>query len=60
MLTTKRGFNPFVDPVGERSNLTEHGLTTIDRCLAPAANYSNAIAQWILKDTMKITASHTV
>ena len=30
MLTTKRGFNPFVDTVGERSNLTEHGLTTND------------------------------
>ena len=29
MLTTKRGFNPFVDTVRERSNLTEHGLTTI-------------------------------
>ena len=24
------------------------------------ANYSNEMAQWILKDTMKITASHTV
>ena len=25
----QKGVNPFVDTVGERSNLTEHGLTTI-------------------------------
>ena len=29
-------------------------------CLGPAANYTNEMAQWILKDTIKITASHTV
>ena len=32
----------------------------LGRCLGPAANYSNEMAQWILKDTMIITASHTV
>ena len=32
----------------------------LGRCLGPAANYSNEMSQWILKDTMKITASHTV
>ena len=26
----QKGVNPFVDTVGERSNLTEHGLTTIN------------------------------
>ena len=31
----------------------------LGRCLGPAINYSNEMAQWILKDTMKITASHT-
>ena len=30
------------------------------RCLGPAANYSNEMSQYILKDTMYITASHTV
>ena len=32
----------------------------IGRCLGPAANYTNEMAQWILKDTMKITDFHTV
>ena len=32
----------------------------LGRCLGPASNYSDEMAQWILKDTMKITASHTV
>ena len=32
----------------------------LGRCLGPADNYSNEMSQWILKDTMKITASHTV
>ena len=29
-------------------------------CLGPTSNYSNEMPQFILKDTMKITASHTV
>ena len=29
-------------------------------CLGPAANYSNEMSQYILKDTMYITTSHTV
>ena len=32
----------------------------LGRCLGPAANYSNEMSQHILKDTMYITASHTV
>ena len=32
----------------------------LGRCLGPAANYSNEMSQYILKDTMYITASHTV
>ena len=32
----------------------------LGRCLGPATNYSNEMAQYILKDTMRITASHTV
>ena len=32
----------------------------LGRCLGPATNYSNEMAQWILKDTMRITASHTI
>ena len=31
----------------------------LGRCLGPSANYLNEMAQWILKDTMVITASHT-
>ena len=31
----------------------------LGRCLGPSANFSNEMAQWILKDTMKITASHS-
>ena len=31
----------------------------LGRSLGPAANYSNEMSHWILKDTMKITASHT-
>ena len=29
-------------------------------CLGPVANFSNKMAQWILKDTTKITSSHAV
>ena len=32
----------------------------LGRCLGLASYDSNEIAQWILKDTMKITASHTI
>lgn len=32
----------------------------LGRCLGPAISYSNEMSQWILKDTMEITASHTV
>ena len=31
----------------------------LGRCLGPAANYSNEMSQFILKDTMKITASRS-
>ena len=31
----------------------------LGRCLGPAVNYSNEMAQWILKDTMKVTAMHS-
>ena len=31
----------------------------LGRRLDPAANYLNEMSHWILKDTMKITASHT-
>ena len=32
----------------------------LSRCLGPAANYSDEISQYILKNTMYITVSHTV
>ena len=32
----------------------------LGRYLGPAANYTNCMAQWILKNTMQITASHTI
>ena len=32
----------------------------LGHCLGPAINYSNEMAQWILKDMMKITALHTI
>ena len=32
----------------------------LGRYLGPAANYSNKKTQWILKDTMKINASHSI
>jgi len=31
----------------------------LGRSFGPAANYMNEMSHWILKDIMKITASHT-
>ena len=40
-------------------NLFPYQEEKLGCCLGPSANYSNEMAQWILKNTMKITASYT-
>ena len=41
-------------------NVFPYQAEKLGRCLGLVANYTNEMAQWILKDTMKITASHTI
>ena len=40
-------------------NSFPHQEQCLGRSLGPASNYSNEMSHWILKRTMKITASHT-
>ena len=58
-------FQTYVNLVGLNGVTIEIGISSLTReklgqCLGPAANYSNEMSQYILKDTMYITASHTV